>query len=67
MTKLVPESKHSTVAASVLLANVYAASGDLEKSFDIRRELQRSGKKKKPGISWTSINGLIYVSIDVSR
>ena len=51
------------VAASILLANVYAASGELEKSSDIRRQLQRSGKKKKPGLAWTAVNGQLYVSI----
>ena len=62
MKKLFPESTRSMVPASVLLANVYAASGDLDRASDIRTELQRSGMKKKPGLSWTATNGKIYVS-----
>ena len=63
MKKLFPRSNEPMVAASILLANVYAASGELEKSSDIRRQLQRSGKKKKPGLAWTAVNGQLYVSI----
>ena len=66
MKKLFPKSTRSMVPASVLLANVYAASGDLEKASDIRRELQRTGMKKKPGLSWTATNRQIYVSMDAS-
>ena len=66
MKKLFPESTRSMVPASVLLANVYAASGDLDRASDIRRELQRSGMKKQPGLSWTAVQGKMYVSIDAS-
>ena len=66
MKTLFPKLSRSMVPASVLLANVYAASGDLDRASDIRRELQRSGMKKKPGLSWTATNRQIYVSLEGS-
>ena len=62
MKKLFPQSARSMVPASVLLANVYAAAGDLDRASNIRRELHRTGLKKKVGLSWTTTNREIYVS-----
>ena len=51
MRRLFPQPIPSMVPASVLLANVYAASGDLDRASDIRKALQRSGMRKKVGLS----------------
>ena len=64
MKKLFPQAIRSMVPASVLLANVYAASGDLDKASDIRTGLQQSGMRKKPGLAWTAVQRKIYVSVD---
>ena len=62
MKKLFPHSTDPLISASVLLANVYASSGELEKASDIRRTLGKSGAKKKVGKSWTAVNGQLFVS-----
>jgi hypothetical protein len=62
MKKLFPELKDSLISASILLANVYASSGELEKASDIRIQLTKSGAKKKIGLTWTVINGQLFVS-----
>ena len=62
MKKLFPHSTDPLVSASVLLANVYASSGDLEKASEIRRALGKSGWKKKVGKSWTAVHGQLFVS-----
>lgn len=51
-------------AASILVANTYALSGDDEKSFDIKEKLDRSNKKRVVGVSWTEVNGEIAVSFE---
>ena len=50
-------------SATVLLANLYGSSGDVDKASTIRYEMSRSGAKKKPGLSWTAINGQLFVSL----
>jgi hypothetical protein len=62
MKKLFPELKDSLISASILLANVYASSGELEKASDIRIQLTKSRAKKKLGLTWTVINGQLFVS-----
>ena len=62
MKKLFPHSTDPIVSASVLLANVYASSGDLEKASEIRRTLGQPGWKKKVGKSWTAVHGQLFVS-----
>jgi len=62
MKKLFPELKDSLMSASILLANVYASSGEFEKASDIRIQLTKSGAKKKIGLTWTVINGQLFVS-----
>jgi hypothetical protein len=47
--------------ASILLANVYASSGEIKKASDIRIELNKSGARKTVGLSWTVVNGQVYV------
>jgi hypothetical protein len=46
----------------VLLSNVYASIGDLQKSLNIKRQLSQLGLKKKIGLSWTETGGKIFVS-----
>jgi hypothetical protein len=61
MKKLFPHHTSPLTSAAVLLANVYASSGDSETASDIRIQLQRSGAKKKIGLTWTVVNGQIDV------
>lgn len=57
-----PEMNKSSIPASILLANVYARSGQMEKSIGIRNDLNQSGVKKRVGLTWTVINKKIFVS-----
>ncbi|CAF1282461.1 unnamed protein product [Adineta ricciae] len=66
MQKLFPRDKDSLTAATILLANVYASTGESEKASDIRSKLSKSGAKKKIGLSWTTINGEVFVSLQFS-
>ena len=61
MKELFPKSTDELVSAAVLLANVYAASGQIEESSNVRKELDRPGIKKQVGLSWTVTNGQIFV------
>ena len=63
MKKLFPEMNNRLISATVLLGNVYASSGDIDKASNIRNELQQSGAKKKIGLSWTVVNGQVFVSL----
>ena len=62
--KLFPELTDTLTAASVLLANVYGSTGHMEKASDIRHQMHKRGVKKKIGLSWTVINGQVYVSLN---
>ncbi|CAF3967714.1 unnamed protein product [Rotaria sp. Silwood1] len=59
MKNLFADLKHSMISASILLANVYASSGDIEQASNIRIQLHKSGAKKKVGLSLTEIDGII--------
>ncbi len=61
MKQLFPDSSDPLKSAEVLLGNVYASSGDIEKASNIRRQSYHSGTKKKIGLSSTVINGQLYV------
>ena len=63
MKKLFPQMTNPLIAAAVLLANVYASSGDIDKALDIRIQLNQSGVKKKIGLSWTVVNEQLFVSL----
>lgn len=65
MKKLFPEEKHRLTSAAVLLSNVYVSTGEIEKATDIRINLNKSGAKKKVGLSWTVIDGEVYVSLQL--
>ncbi|CAF1369672.1 unnamed protein product, partial [Rotaria magnacalcarata] len=60
MQKLFPNMKDSLVAASILLANVYASSDDIGKATDIKIELHKSGGKKQIGVTVTDIDGKLW-------
>lgn len=57
-----PDHKERIISASVLVANSYASSGDLDKSSKIKSEYLHGSVKKKAGISWTEVNGDLVVS-----
>ncbi|CAF4583839.1 unnamed protein product [Rotaria sp. Silwood2] len=59
MHKFFPDFKNSLVSASILLANVYASSGAMEKATDIKIQLHTLGAKKKVGLSLTEVDGKI--------
>lgn len=63
INKVFPQSNDLFASASVLLANVYESIGDTDKASDIRIQLNKSGVKRKIGLSWTVVNGQIYVSL----
>jgi hypothetical protein len=63
MEKLFPQMTNPLISAAVLLANVYASSGDINKASDIKRQLHKSGVKKKVGLSWTAVNEQLFVSL----
>ena len=63
MPKLFPQSKDLITSAASLLANIYASTGDLDRSFDIRHQMHRSGLKKKSALSSTVINGQVHIII----
>ncbi|CAF4692710.1 unnamed protein product, partial [Rotaria socialis] len=58
--KLFPDVKGSLLPASILLANTYASSGDIEKATNIKIELHKSGAKKKAGVTLTEFDGKIW-------
>jgi len=65
MKKLFPDLTNLLVSAAVLLSNVYGSSGEIEKASDIKMQLIKSGLKKKIGLSWTSVNGKLFVSLEL--
>ncbi len=62
MKKLFPQMVDPLGTAAILLANVYASSGEMDKALDIRTQLNKSGIKKQIGLSWTSVNRQLFVS-----
>jgi len=65
MKKNFPGIPNSLTSASILLANVYASSGDFKKAADIRFQLNKLGTKKKIGLSRSVVNQQVYVSLEV--
>ena len=57
-----PEAHDSMTAATVLLANTVASSGDTDKAWDVRMLLNRPDVRKTVGLSWTTVNSKFYVS-----
>lgn len=65
MKKRFPQSKELITSGSALLATLYATVGDVKKATDLQHQIRQSGVKKKIGLSWTVVNGEIYVSLFV--
>lgn len=65
MKKLFPNEPNAMLPAAVLLANVCESSGENDKASNIRIDLHELSlkHKKKVGLSWTSVNGQVYVSL----
>ena len=61
MKQLFPTAEQGLVSASILLANTYASGGEMPKASRIRKELTQSGLKKVIGLSWTEVNGRLWV------
>ncbi|CAF0925904.1 unnamed protein product [Adineta steineri] len=55
-----PELKNRLISASILLSNVYASVGEIEKSSNIRNKLYQQGLRKIIGLSFTEIDGKIF-------
>ncbi len=62
MEKLFSNYKKELIPAAILLANTYQSSGDMEKATDIKKKLNFEEAKKQQGLSWTEVNGKIFVS-----
>lgn len=63
MELLFPDQKEHMVAASILLANTYSSYEDHQQVSLIRlQNVQKYGRKVKPGVSWTEVDGEIVVS-----
>ncbi|CAF5069161.1 unnamed protein product, partial [Rotaria magnacalcarata] len=63
MKKLFPDLTDPITAATILLANSYASSGEIDMASKLRQELVKSRRKKQVGLSWTLINGRVIVSL----
>jgi len=61
MKKIFPQSNDLLTSASTLLSNVYGSIGDIDKASDIKIQLNKSHAKRKVGLSWTVVNGQVYV------
>ncbi|CAF4748440.1 unnamed protein product [Rotaria socialis] len=59
MKKLFPDLTDPITAATILLANSYASSGEIDMASKLRQELAKLSRKKQAGISWTLINGQV--------
>ncbi|CAF2070889.1 unnamed protein product [Rotaria magnacalcarata] len=59
MKKLFPDLTDPITAATILLANSYASSGEIDMASKLRQELVKSRRKKQVGLSWTLINGRV--------
>lgn len=62
MKELFPDSNDVLTLGLTLLGNVYGSIGNFEKADEVRRELNQSSLKKTVGLTWTVIDGEIYVS-----
>ena len=62
-----PQNKDCITAATVLLANTHALSGDISTASSIRMKLSQTGMKRKSGISSTVYNGHMVVSENVFK
>ncbi len=56
-----PNYKEELIPAAILLANTYQSSDNSEKATVIKKTLNHSEAKKQQGLSWTEVNGKIFV------
>ena len=59
-----PQSNDARTSGLTLLGNTYGSVGNVNKVKENRDELIKSGLKKPPGLSTTSVNGELYVNIN---
>jgi hypothetical protein len=66
MRILFPDQKDDLQSGSILVGNIYSSLGDYEKAETIRSNaIKEYGKKVKPGLSWTEVDGEIAVKDSV--
>ncbi len=63
--KIFPNYKKELIPAVILLANTYQSSGNFEKATFIKNKLNVEGAKKQQGLTWTEVNGKIFVSQNI--
>ena len=64
MRYLFPNRKDDLRSASILLSNIYSSLGDNQEAELIRmNRIKEIGKKVKPGLAWTEVNGELVVNI----
>ena len=63
MKKIFPKLTDELTSAAVLLANIYTSSDDTEMALKVKRKMIKSGRQKAIGVSWTVINGEIFVRL----
>ncbi len=62
MKILFSDQKDALKSGAILLGNTYSALGDYEKAETIRsNRINEYGKKVRPGLSWTEVDGEIVV------
>jgi hypothetical protein len=65
MKQIFPEMKAALTAATVLLANTYASTGQYQQASTTRMDINKFGWKKKVGVSTTVVNGQFTVSNNI--
>lgn len=61
MERNFPNDDAALIAARVLLANTFALHGDKKRASATRMDLKQSTTRKVAGLTWTVINGQIFV------
>ena len=62
MKMLFPDWKDDFASASILLANTYSSTDEQNRSWDLRKQIRESGIKVQVGLSWTYVDGQLFVS-----
>ncbi|CAF0880691.1 unnamed protein product [Adineta steineri] len=62
-----PQLTNRFISASILLANVYASTGQLDKSLNIKKNLNQLSLKKPSGFSYTEVDGQTFRARDSSH
>ncbi len=62
MKILFSDQKDALISGSILLGNTYSSLGNYEKAETIRsNRINEYGKKVRPGLAWTEVDGEIVV------